>query len=314
VPDGHELEPIPEDVVGIGEAHSWLPPRADTQASAPAAGPDVVADAVAGAVVSLHRERGNRAGGVWLPAAARVINRLPGPNREVAWRVTLDFLHETLPDGTEVPWISATGIDLPEPVRQDISRLFPKAATEGFPAPPPSPQTPSVQVEPAQVPPVTVAMAQVPDTRQLTRQLLDSQLTAAVATGDLDQAVNLRRHMLHIEPVLVDHEFDLSQLALDANLTEQVSRLVSDTADPQQDTREEVAEIGRELASLILRSIVAERTLARTRLVIRASAGDAAVLRLSPSLAQEIANTLGKRVTLYIAPVARPIDICPDEG
>jgi hypothetical protein len=203
---------------------------------------------------------------------------------------------------------------LPEPVRQDISRLFPKAATEGFPAPPPSPQTPSAQVEPAQVPPVTVAMAQVPDTRQLTRQLLDSQLTAAVATGDLDQAVNLRRHMLHIEPVLVDHEFDLSQLALDANLTEQVSRLVSDTAGPQQDTREEVAEIGRELASLILRSIVAERTLARTRLVIRAPAGDAAVLQLSPSLAQEIANALGKRVTLYIAPVARPIDICPDEG
>jgi hypothetical protein len=171
----HQLPRVPDDVFDLGQAHAWLPGRTDTMAGAPPAGPGEIADAVLGAVVSLHRETGNRNQGVWLPAAARVISRLPGSSREVAWHITLRYLHDTLRDPARVRWISAGDMDLPHSVQDYISRLFPGAPQVRFRVPEP-PADAGVRAR--------VFRVRVPDVPNATRQALAGRLRDALKAGD----------------------------------------------------------------------------------------------------------------------------------
>ena len=184
------LAPIPEDVATLGQAHAWLP-GTNTRVAAPPADPAEVAAAVVGAVVSLHHEMGNRDGGLWLPAAARVITRLPGPDRDHAWQTALDYLHDTLPAHTTIAWISAADIDLPEPVRQHISQLFPHTPQVRFPAPEPWPDRgpDAAGMSPAVFP------ARVPDAHDIMREMLGQQKASALRDGDLPALFRTQRHL-----------------------------------------------------------------------------------------------------------------------
>ncbi len=120
--DRHTLTVVPPGIVTIESAHSWLAPGHGDQTPADTA---TLTRAVVGAVTALHRELRSRPGGLYLPAAARTIGRLPESQREEVWEVTLQTFRDTLPAGTPVDWISGHNVDVTTGVNDLIDTLFP---------------------------------------------------------------------------------------------------------------------------------------------------------------------------------------------
>jgi hypothetical protein len=136
------LPTIPHSVIEIGTAHSWdgrsssgthiagsgLPPIA--------LNPEHVAEL---AVVNLLRETANRPGRLYLPAAARVIDKLPWPgDRIAAWYAALDFIAGR-PDVVSTLSVVVIGRqDLPAVVLARIRAKFPGLRTDTPPDPAPN--------------------------------------------------------------------------------------------------------------------------------------------------------------------------------
>jgi hypothetical protein len=94
-----------------------------------------VKDAVEGAVTALFREVKVRDGGLYLPAAARSLGRLPADQREVAWIATLmAFKERIVQAGASLSWYTAlnlTDTQFPASAREFLSEIFPHAADYG---------------------------------------------------------------------------------------------------------------------------------------------------------------------------------------
>lgn len=127
----------PEAYLRIESGKSWIPGAAGTSSAGPSAAPPALpqydlpnfATAVTGAVASLLREREVREEILYLPAADRTISRLPdADDREVAWLVTLDVVHQHLTAaGQDLVVYSDHNVTLPDSVRNALASHFPRA-------------------------------------------------------------------------------------------------------------------------------------------------------------------------------------------
>ena len=125
-----QLPEIPADAIGIGSSNSWGPaqPGRSSASQQPALGqasPHVIADAVVGAVTSLHRDMLARPRTVYLPAAARTIDRLPESERPAAWDMTIRHFVDTLPPSARVTQIAGDLASLPDDARGRLADHFP---------------------------------------------------------------------------------------------------------------------------------------------------------------------------------------------
>jgi hypothetical protein len=124
-----ELPRVPDSVYVIESSQSWItPPRADS----PSVDTRTLATTVIGAVTALHRETRSRSGGVYLPSAARTIDRLPASQQQAAWEATLRSFKDTLAPGTEIQWVAATNLKVPSALRPLVEELFPDTELTGF--------------------------------------------------------------------------------------------------------------------------------------------------------------------------------------
>jgi hypothetical protein len=137
---GKDLPEIPEDAIGVVSGRSWLPPRPGGASHAGSASPEavpehapphVIADAVVGAVTSLHRDAITHPNTIYLPGAARTIDRLPEASRPVAWEAAISHFLGTFPDSAadRVTQLAADWQRLPENVRGALTDRFPNAMT-----------------------------------------------------------------------------------------------------------------------------------------------------------------------------------------
>lgn len=102
----------------------------------------------------------------------------------------------------------------------------------------------------------------------------------------------------------------MDELASGVKLTGQLER---DLLDGKPDTEQDLQEAGRTLASHVRKLITDQRPLGQARLAIHLPAGgDTALASLGTSLAQVIAHTLSKRVTLNFGDKVGSITICPE--
>ncbi|HEY6494464.1 MAG TPA: hypothetical protein VIZ43_14415, partial [Trebonia sp.] len=140
-----------------------------------------------------------------------------------------------------------------------------------------------------------------------------SAVGATLSTPGARRSTARPARRLHVEPVLVDHTFELADLLNDIGLTDRARQAAGNlvgTVEEQAPAVEEIGVIGRSLAERIRVVVTAERPLARTQLIIRGSVDDA-LWKFDTSLAQSIANGLPKRVIFYKHPLNLPIQICP---
>jgi hypothetical protein len=126
-----ELPLVPADVYRVESSQSWITPRG-TATNQPPVDTETLVNAITGAVTSLHRETRARQGGIYLPAAARIIDRLPAQQQLQAWETTLQTFQLTITPGTQLAWISGYNIDVPRRTLRLINRLFPEIPTVGL--------------------------------------------------------------------------------------------------------------------------------------------------------------------------------------
>ena len=126
-----------DDVVTIEFGNSWKGRAPDPDL--PDATEAQITAAVESAVISLHRDFAGRQGGVYLPAAARPIGRLPKQNRAEAWAQALGRFHHDLSTSEKsAEWVSGHELQLPGNVEPLVDLLFPDTPKVNFPAPDPS--------------------------------------------------------------------------------------------------------------------------------------------------------------------------------